>query len=241
LTHQSGIRTYRGEEIHSTRHYHSLVDALAMFRDDPLEFEPTTRYLYSTYGFNLLGAVVEGVTGSGYVSHVRRSILEPAGMTATRDDDTEAIIPNRADGYRLGPAGILRKSALADVSNKVPGGGLCGTALDLVAFGEALNRGRLLRVDTMELMTRQQPTRSNRPTGYGLGWFVGHDRSEREIWHTGAQPQVTTLLYIQPDRDLVVAILCNLEGAQLKELAQELASTLSSPTPVSSPAFGAIP
>ena len=55
LTHQAGIRHYRGHELESTRHYTALPDTLAIFQNDPLEFEPASKYLYSTYGFNLLG------------------------------------------------------------------------------------------------------------------------------------------------------------------------------------------
>src|SRR5439155_19056924 len=53
LGHLSGIRHYRGNEIESTRHYASLVEGLAIFKDDPLLFEPGTKYSYTTYGYSL--------------------------------------------------------------------------------------------------------------------------------------------------------------------------------------------
>lgn len=241
LTHQAGIRHYRGHELESTHHYTALPDTLAIFKNDPLEFEPASKYLYSTYGFNLLGAIVEEVTGRGFVSYLRNAVFEPAGMTSTRDDDAEALIPHRAAGYRKGPTGTLKRSALSDISNKIPGGGLCGTALDLVAFAEALDRDTLLRPETIALMNTEVPTRDHRPTGYALGWNVGHRRGVREVWHTGSQPQVSTILYTQPDRDLAIAILSNLEDARVKELAQHIADTITSPAPATSPALGVIP
>ena len=90
-------------------------------------------------------------------------------------------------------------------------------------------------------MTTEVPTRDHRPTGYALGWNVGHRQGTREVWHTGGQPQVSTVLYTQPDRDLAIAILANLEGAKVKDLAQQIADTITSPAPASSPAFGVIP
>src|SRR4051812_24334150 len=55
LGHLSGIRHYRGDDFASTKHYASMTDSLAMFANDPLLFEPGTKYQYSTYGYTLLG------------------------------------------------------------------------------------------------------------------------------------------------------------------------------------------
>src|SRR5207248_1189335 len=60
LCHQAGIRHEADEEWGSTKHYTNLDDALLMFKDDPLGFPPGTKAEYSTFGFNLLGSVVEG-------------------------------------------------------------------------------------------------------------------------------------------------------------------------------------
>lgn len=53
LTHTSGIRHYKENagEISSTREYASLSDAIGIFKDDPLEFEPGMGYRYSSFGF----------------------------------------------------------------------------------------------------------------------------------------------------------------------------------------------
>ncbi len=63
LTHTSGIRHYRGDEFGLNDYFPTLDRAIAIFRDDPLEFAPGERYLYSTYGYNLLAGVVEAVSG----------------------------------------------------------------------------------------------------------------------------------------------------------------------------------
>jgi serine beta-lactamase-like protein LACTB len=43
----------------SARHYASVRDAISVFRDSPLSYQPGTEYLYSTYGFVLLSGVIE--------------------------------------------------------------------------------------------------------------------------------------------------------------------------------------
>lgn len=223
LGHLAGVRHYRPGEMDSTTRYESVRDALAIFKDDRLIHEPGARFVYSTYGFNLVGGVVEAVSGTPFRDYLRSRIFEPAGMRTARDDDARSIIPHRAAGYRREPDGTLVNAVLADTSNKVPGGGLCATAADLVAFAEALASGRLVGPETLALMATPQTTTSRMPTGYGLGWNVGRHEGRVEVYHGGNQPRVTTILYTRPDQATAVAILTNLEGAQLLPLARQVA------------------
>jgi CubicO group peptidase (beta-lactamase class C family) len=223
LGHLGGVRHYKGDEIASTRRYESLTDALAIFQADPLLHEPGTKYVYTTYGFNLLGAAVEGASGMRFMDYLRERIFQPAGMEHIRDDDAYTLIPNRAQGYRKTAAGELQNSILADVSNKIPGGGLCSTAEDLARFAVAVQKGTLLARESAELMFTRQKTRDGRRTSYGLGWGVSERDGRREIAHGGGQPRVATYLYMLPDERCAVALMCNLEGARLPDLARRIA------------------
>ena len=223
LAHLGGIRSYRGDELGNTRHYENVLDPLAIFKDDPLEFEPGTRYLYSTYGFNLLGAIVRSVAGIRYLDYIREQVFEPAGMEGARVDNLYDIIPNRSRGYARTPTGVLRNSGLADTSNKVPGGGLCGRVIDLARFAIALQEGRLLGHKALRSMYVNQKTRAGQFVNYGLGWQVSRRGRLDEVWHMGGQQRVSTLIYMVPSRGVAVILLSNLEGAALKPLAERLA------------------
>lgn len=225
LAHLGGIRHYADGEMESTRHFASVADGLAMFKDDPLVSEPGTAFLYTTYGYNLLGAAVEGASGVSYLDYVRRHIFEPAGMERAQADDVYAIIPGRARGYQKAPSGALSNSPLADTSNKVPGGGLVAGAEDVARFAMALQGGVLLQKETLARMLTRQSTRDGRLTGSGLGLFLGERRGLKEAWHTGGQPRVSTVLYMRPERRLAVVLLTNLEGIgpALLELARLIA------------------
>jgi CubicO group peptidase (beta-lactamase class C family) len=213
LGHLSGIRHYAEGEFDSTRHYNALADALPIFQDDPLAQEPGTKYLYSTYGFTLAGVVIEAAAGTTFGDYVKKGVFEPAGMVTARVDDVFEIIPHRAHGYQKGPGGTVQNSGLADTSYKVPGGGLCATATDLVRFAVAVGNGTLLKPQTRREMFTSQRTRDGKRTGYGLGWAVTTGRQGRkEIFHRGDQQRVTSLLYTQPDRGLAIAVFANLEG-----------------------------
>jgi len=221
LSHLGGIRHYGGprneEELYSTMHYESVVDALTIFKDDSLLFEPGTRYHYSTYGYNVLGCVIEGASDEPYLAYMTRHVFEPAGMTATRDDDPSAIIPHRARGYRLLPGGELANARQVDMSNKLPAGGFITTATDLVAFASGVMDGTLVRRETFARMIEPQRTASGEVVAYGLGWGLFPDDlwyGEKEAFHGGGTPGVSGVLYLLPGRHFAVAILTNVEDVE---------------------------
>ncbi len=58
--HQAGLRHYEAGEFFLNRAYASVTEGLEIFRDDPLLFEPGSAVSYSTYGWALISAAMEG-------------------------------------------------------------------------------------------------------------------------------------------------------------------------------------
>lgn len=225
LCHQGGIRNWTEEEFVSTRHYGTIAESISLFRDDPLVHEPGTHTTYSSFGYSLLGRAIETASGQRYFDYLRANVFEPADMEWTRIDDVQTIIPNRARGYRLTGGGNILNSPLSDTSNRIPGGGLVGTVEDVARFAAALMGGALVKPDTLKVMWTPQKTRNRRATGFGLGFVIARRGGQREIYHTGGQSRVSTLLYMRPDRRLAVVLLTNLEGVggALLDLARQIA------------------
>jgi CubicO group peptidase (beta-lactamase class C family) len=226
LCHQSGVRHYRGEDLITTRHFPSVTAGLEMFAKDPLLFEPATRTLYSSYGYNLAGAVIEAVTHRPYAEFVHDEVLVPAGIEDMRPDDVFAIIPHRASGYRLRGDGQLENCGLTDTSYKVPGGGWVATAEDVVRLARALMRGKILREETRDLMWTPQKLKNGTMTGYGLGWAIGDEHGVRVIEHSGGQQGSNNHMMFSPERNLAVAVLTNLEDSGAKRLATDILVSL---------------
>ena len=228
LSHQAGIRNWTDEEFHNTRHFATLAESLAVFKDDPLLFEPGSRTQYTSLGYNLMGAVVEGVSGKPFLEYLQERVFAPAGMESARGDDVLAIIPNRAAGYQMTAGGELRNSPMSDTSNRTAGGGLVATAEDVARFAIAFQRGTLLKPSTAQAAYGRQRTRDRKFTGYGLGWIVGDAGRRTEVYHTGGQPRVSTVLYMVPRSGFAVVLLCNLEGVSnpLLDLARQVGDTL---------------
>jgi CubicO group peptidase (beta-lactamase class C family) len=228
LTHTSGIRHYGGlrdeEEQNSAVHYRSVEDALAPFKQDPLLFEPGTKYLYSSYGFDVLGCVVEGAAGVPFLDYMRTHIWEPSGMRSTRDDDPSAIIPNRAGKYtHVGTE--LRNAPMIDMSNRLPAGGYVTTVIDLARFAEAILAGRLVKGETFHRMITPAKLRSGETVQYGLGWGLEIEPWHDDAWvfHGGSSPGVSGIVALMPRHRFAVAILMNLDNAPERgELAEDI-------------------
>jgi CubicO group peptidase (beta-lactamase class C family) len=216
LSHQSGIRHYGGprdrEEQASTVHYADVVDAMAPFKDDALLFQPGTRFGYSTYGYDVLGCVLQGAAGAPFLDVMRTQVWQRAGMRATRDDDPAALIDRRAAGYVL-VDGAVRNAPHVDMSNRMPAGGYLTTVDDLARFEAAVLDGTLIQPATLQRMLAPSVLADGTPVPYGIGWGIELEPWHDDTWafHGGSSPGASGMVALMPRHRFGVAILSNLE------------------------------
>ena len=232
LTHTSGIRHYRGTEFLSNRRYESVEAALGIFQSDPLEFAPGTKYVYSSHAYNILAAVVEAASAKSFREYLKTEIFRPAGMNSADLEFLEEPQPNRSRQYvRVGEQFI--PAPAVDLSCKWAGGGMAGTAEDLVRFCIALDQGKLLKPTTRAQMYESATLADGSRTGYGLGWRLVRDK-QRRTWttHSGGATGGTTYLLHNSSNQIAVALLANAQGVKgLDALALRLGQILvSSPS-----------
>jgi CubicO group peptidase (beta-lactamase class C family) len=221
--HLGGVRHYRGMEFASKTHYDDVVQALEIFSQDPLEHQPGTEYLYSTYGWNLISAVVQGAAREPFLLFMRREVLDAAGMRETVAEHVDSLIYHRSRAYLHSQDGRLLNAPFADNSNKWAGGGYLSTASDLVRYGFAYLGGEFLQPETIETLWSSQHTSDGERTDYGIGWRENLEDGRRVISHTGGALGGTTVLVIYPEEGLVVAILTNVQGASQTGNARRVA------------------
>ena len=211
LSHTAGIRHYRGTEPDNTAHYARMADGFAIFANDSLLFEPGTHFSYSTYGYTVVGCVIEGASGKSYYDYVREHVLIPSGMTHTVVDNIFAIVPHRARGYH-GRRDSLANAGLMDGSYKIPGGGLVSTSEDLVRFAMALMSGKLLKQQTLDQMltpTRAPQLDGGQPSTYGLGFDIVMVDGQKVVSHSGGQQGTATHLVMIPGKSFAAATMAN--------------------------------
>ena len=210
--HRAGVPHYTPEDLANYVAYDSVLAALDKFKDRPLLFEPGTGYKYSTFGYNLIGAVIEAAAGQPYLDFMESRVFRPLGMEHTRADRYRAIVPNRAGFYEVSEDGELTHAPFTDNSDLWPGGGFVSTPTDLVRFGTGLIRGVLLKPSTLETLFVPMGMVEEFGMGYGFGWFVKEPVKSgdgRFLMHSGGHYGGTTLLTIRERRQLVVAIMAN--------------------------------
>lgn len=225
MTHTSGIRHYKDADFQGTpadenvRRYASIDDAIAIFKDDPLLFQPGKYYSYTSYGVNLLQGVIEKASGMPFEAYMRENVWGPAGMDATQFNFPERVVRNRAHSYERGDDGAVRNVLYGDLTYKFASGGMMSTAEDLVRFASALNAGRLMKKETLAQMWSPQIPGVLEWNGgeprkiegeQGLMWRLNKDAAGRRyVSHSGAVQHFHSCLVNYPDRDLVVALLEN--------------------------------
>lgn len=223
LAHQGGISHYRDYDKEGRiKDPKTTREAVAIFADFDLVNEPGTKYSYSSYGYNLLGAVVEEVSKQPFGTYMTEHVWKPLGMTSTRMDDPIAIIPHRVDGYRLDREGKLRRSDYVDISSRFGGGGTRSTVGDMVRLMEGLAEGKVLKPETRELAWSMQPTRDQHFTRYGLGFGLDSRNGRYVVAHSGSQQETRTSLTYIPSARFTVALASNFEDANLDPFEEKL-------------------
>lgn len=176
MTHTSGMPGGMGAVDAWKR---SLAESVAIASQQPLEFEPGTRWLYSNTGINTLGRIIEVVSDKPFETFVAERIFQPLGMK-----DSSFFLPaDKKD--RIATVYTLREGKLvrADLNhrqgqkNPLPAGGMYSTAADMAAFyqmmlnGGVYNGKRILSKAAVEVMTRNHT--GDIPAGHGPGLSFG--------------------------------------------------------------------
>lgn len=237
LSHRSGIRHYKSEtlddpEVSSVHHYAKLSDAFVLFGKDPLVHQPGTAFLYSTFGYTVLGCVLEGAAGESFPALMKHYVFAPADMQASTIDDARKIVPNRVRGYGLGSDRQLENAPCIDSSDKYPAGGLLTTTTDLAHFIQHLYSGTLLPPKIREEMWTPV-TNLSKGRGYALGWGKYSYRDMKVLAHSGDQQGASATILLIPEKQLGIAILANRENADLGTLAEHVVdAVVVEPPPV---------
>ena len=219
--HTAGIRHYKGSEFLMNKKM-SIVEGLDIFKNDPLLFQPGTNYRYSTYGWNLLSVVVQNAAGEDYINYMSKAIFSPLKMSHTSLGLSDKEMLNRSSFYvkQNGKVVIAPK-----VSNefKAAGGGFVSTTEDLILFGNEIINPKITSKKTIAEMVTPLQTSKGKNTNYGIGIGVIQLKNNTTRYaHSGGGMGATAFLLMYPEKELVISILTNLSGVNIRKLVGEL-------------------
>ncbi|XP_060770827.1 serine beta-lactamase-like protein LACTB, mitochondrial isoform X2 [Neoarius graeffei] len=219
-------KEFEQEEYYIKDSFESVIQALDLFKDDPLIFEPGTTFLYSTHAFTLLSAVLERAAGRRFVD-LMMNMFRELGMLNTVPDENDPIIYNRSRYYHCNKKGRIVNCPYVDNSYKWAGGGFLSTVGDLLLFGNAMLYSYQLAdmTDTSGFLPgflKPQTAKAlwapvdkteaawNKDGCYAQGWLVvekqqkyGQCRMRRHYAsHTGAAVGASSVLLVLPSEGL---------------------------------------
>jgi CubicO group peptidase (beta-lactamase class C family) len=221
LTHTSGIPSFTNfPEYEQFQTQPTTPEKLlAFFRDKPLEFEPGSKWKYSNSGYEVLGYVIEKVTGQTYQQFLDENIFKLLDMRDSGYDSNSLVIPHDAYGYTPGPHGIT-VAAYVDMTVPYAAGGLYSTTRDLLKWERGLFGGRVLKPASLQKMIT--PFKNE----YGCGVSVATVNGHKRIEHGGGIQGFNSELAYWPDEQMTVVALANLNGSAASDIAADLAATL---------------
>ncbi|MFG3257329.1 serine hydrolase domain-containing protein [Streptomyces sp. NPDC048172] len=252
LSHTSGLTcdfTYdsgRGDDC--------LATYVAAARDVALDCPPGTALSYSSVGYNILGRIIEVVTGKVWDQALKDLLFTPLGLTHTMTLPEEALC-FRAAMSHLGEPGqdpdpapswdLMPRSAGPYGRVIASAGDLARLARMHLAGGVAEDGTRVLSEESVELMQRRvvdSPDKwSVSADGWGLGWTLYDWNGVQGYGHDGASIGQYGYLRVVPSAGVAVALLTNGGGARevyaalYRELLAELAD-VTMPEPFAPPA-----
>ena len=207
LTHTGGTGDIFGPGFGKVRLALRDHDAyLKQFGARPLLKEPGAAFQYSNYGYVLLGAVIERVSGISYYDYVEQKVYRAAGMKDTGSLPEDVEVRDRAKGY-MRRAGAWQPNTDTLPYRGMAAGGGYSTAHDLLAFAQALEAGKLVS----KAMLAHATEAGGAGDGFGLGFMHDGAGSARMYGHNGGAPGMNGGLWIYPSAGYVVIGLSNLD------------------------------
>jgi CubicO group peptidase (beta-lactamase class C family) len=218
-------------------------------RDRADVFAAGERFHYSNLSFALLGAVVEQLSGVGWMEYVTERLLVPLQMATTTYHPTG----HAAEGTSRTPDGRLVPEPAEDTGAMAPAGQLWSTVGDLARWGaflatgasRVLDRGTLVEMQTVQ---SGDPT-SQHEGGYGLGQRLLWTAAGTVVGHSGSMPGFLADLQVDPRTGAGAAVLMNATttarthetGRLLRQWAAEQVAGTIPPDTTQHPPWGAEP
>jgi CubicO group peptidase (beta-lactamase class C family) len=202
----------------------SSPELIAIINKARRAFEPGKKFAYSNLNYNLLGILMERVTGLSYPDYMQHKVFAPLGLQATGIERLSNIPTNKAVGYRT-MNGIFRP--IQNVTSYALGtGDIYSTTADLFKWGQALHKGQLVSEESRRLLFDG----GKEDWGYyGYGFRIqpyqrtsGYMNTGTLIRHGGTMNGYISNYHYYREDDLTVILLCNNRDIPIRRITDIL-------------------
>lgn len=242
LSHTAGLPGYEQNDdwrglIQSwlkQRHFPNVDDALQIFDDATLQYKPGHGFLYSSFDVNLASSVLQSASQTPFPDYLNQQISMPLHLQSLGP----AHLPHTEQvTFYQSKAGEVKPHWPVDLSQKLAGGGLAASSIDLVTIGSAWFDPEFIPAQLqLEFWTPQRlADGSVNPQNYALGFRrTEHDnlycdkdnplkKTIRYVHHGGVSDGAQSWLVIYPDYQLVLAMNTNIVKEDFCDFARQAA------------------
>jgi len=209
-----------------------LEKTVRMLTGMKLDFYPGTRYSYATINYDVLGLIIQNISGISYEAFIQRNILKPLGLNHTYLSLGDAVETGRvATGYKASFFSTREYQAPVYRGN-TPAGYLISSASDMERWMK-IQMGLIEVPEFYRDLIRKSQQGNTKVTSfgdyfYGGGWLV-HTRGV-EIKHEGSNPNFSSMIVIRPEKKLGISILSNVNSNAANYLATNILNILEGKT-----------
>ncbi len=220
---------------------------------------PGEQIVYSNFGVNLAGKVIESVSGENFADYMEAHIFQPLGMirSSFRDYPKQAadgylnpeLEKDRAIAYRWAGGKFVPYNKFFMSRAQYPAGSMSATATDVAVFmlahlnGGAIDGKRILAVKTVEQMHTRLLGNSDSIQGNAHGFWTGQIRGYRTVEHSGSVLGFLSNMVLIPELELGIFVTTNGDAGYVissmaRHIIENFYASLNSPLQPD-PAFSA--
>jgi CubicO group peptidase (beta-lactamase class C family) len=177
-----------------------------------------SKFEYSNMNYNLLGLIIEAVSGEKYADYVQNHIFDPLDVTHTYTSKAMARQNGMSSGYISWFGFPMAVPDLPLPSGSLPSGQIISSADDMAHYLVAqLNGGRYGHVQILSpagISAMHNPAADATTMGvamgkYGMGWFVDQTSQGVRLWHDGTAPDYFSYMALLPEQNSGIVLLVN--------------------------------
>lgn len=224
LHHTSGISP---KTITDIKEDESLYDTVHAVFGSNLDFYPGTRHQYATINYDILGLIIQEVSGESYENYMLK-IFQKLGLTHTYPYDVEGM----ALGYKLSFGGVKEYDAPVYPGN-TPAGYIVSNIDDMYEWIQ-LQMGKKNNMESeYQICSLTQNPEMKNMTGfqdsyYASGWYYSFSSDGKKFFHGGTNPNYSSYVIFNPDTGIGVCVLTNIDTVYSESMAENIYNILDS-------------
>ncbi|EON72147.1 serine hydrolase domain-containing protein [Lysinibacillus sphaericus] len=224
LYHTSGIASNTIARIPKSTADNAIELTVKTLLNQQLNRKPGSSFEYATINYDVLGLVIEKITKQPYEMYIKQQILEPVDMNDSFVGLQQVNSTEMATGYKRG---FMREQTYTPpiYRGNVPAGYIVSNTNDIAKWlNLQLGISQIYPIGKKIIQESHIPDQSVEPfdkdTYYASGWGVMEKDEKQYILHAGENPTFTSYFIMQPDEQLGVAILSNMNTSFTTAIGQ---------------------